>query len=245
MIKKNIFIIIKINKKMLVTGILFMIMVSIFSIWKEVPLKAVFHHSIHRKIVIDPGHGGIDGGTGEDFGLLEKNINLKVSLKLKKYLMDKKFKVIMTRDKDSSLEKKSHIKASRYLKDLDARKNIINNNGDIFVSIHVDAHPESIKTRGVKIYYYPASMEGKKLAQSICGSVNNRIYKKSLKTNNVQASIAPEDFYVLRETQIPGVLIEIGFITNPQDRQLLRSEKYKIKIAQAICEGIFNYLKNR
>ncbi|MCT4607478.1 MAG: N-acetylmuramoyl-L-alanine amidase [Marinisporobacter sp.] len=245
MIKTNIFIAIKINKKILLTGILLMIMLSILFIWKEEPLKSVFHHSFYRKVVIDPGHGGIDGGTGEDFGLLEKNINLKVSLKLKKYLMDKKFKVIMTRDKDISLEKKSHIKASRYLKDLDARKNIMNNNGDIFVSIHVDAHPDSIKTRGVKIYYYPTSTESKKLAQSICTSVNNRIYKRFLKTNRVQASIAPEDFYVLRETQIPGVLIEIGFITNPQERQLLRSEKYKAQIAQAICEGVSNYLKNR
>jgi N-acetylmuramoyl-L-alanine amidase len=81
------------------------------------------------------------------------------------------------------------------------------------------------------------------LAQSICTSINNTVYKNFLNTNNTKAVIVPDDFYVLRETQIPGVLIEIGFITNPEDRKLLRSEKYKAKIAQAICNGIVKYFK--
>ncbi|QZY53682.1 N-acetylmuramoyl-L-alanine amidase family protein [Crassaminicella profunda] len=243
MLKRYVFITIKINKKLFFSCILFICMICFFVTWKDEPLATVFHSSIRSKIVIDPGHGGIDGGTGENFGLLEKNINLKVSLKLKKSLIGKNFNVIMTRDKDVSLEEKSDIKASRYLKDLDARKSMINNNGDIFTSIHVDANPDSIKTRGVKIYYYPTSTESKRLAQSICTSINNTVYKSFLNMNNTKAVIVPDDFYVLRETQIPGVLIEIGFITNPEDRKLLRSEKYKAKIAQAICNGIVKYFK--
>ncbi|QXM05588.1 N-acetylmuramoyl-L-alanine amidase family protein [Crassaminicella indica] len=242
MLKRTVFIVIKINKKALLALSIFILALLIIGGWKEKSLQTVFGYSLSKKVVIDPGHGGIDGGTGEYFGFLEKNINLNVALKLKKYLTDEKFDVIMTREKDISLEEKSPIKASRYLRDLDARKRIINN-GDISVSIHVDANPDSIKTRGVKIYYYPNSIEGKKLAQSICNSINNIVYKRFLNTNRIKAVIAPEDFYVLRETQISCVLIEIGFITNPEDRKLLKSEKYKAKMAKAICDGIIQYLK--
>lgn len=206
--------------------------------------KAVFYQGTNKTIIIDPGHGGIDGGTSDSFGLLEKHINLEVSLKLRNRLRNKNFRVIMTRNQDVSLENKSHLNTSRYRKDLDARKKIINNsNGQIFVSMHVNADPISEKTRGVEIFYYPTSKEGEDLARAIADAINRIVYKQFLNEQHVKAKVIGEDYYVLRETKIPGVLIEMGYITNATDRKLLKNEKYKNKMAIAIENGIRKYLE--
>ncbi|WP_129596106.1 N-acetylmuramoyl-L-alanine amidase family protein [Anaerophilus nitritogenes] len=228
---------IKMNKKFIFLLFLFMLILLLVWIYKINFLQTVFH-SYEKRIVIDPGHGGIDSGTGEKFGIYEKQINLDVALRLRK-LVEKDFKVTMTRDKDISLENKSDLNDSRYKKDLHARKTIINQYGDLFVSIHVNADPYNSKTRGVKIFYYPTSEESKKLAHSIKKEVDKIVYKEDLK----KAEVIKEDYYVLRETTCPGVLVEIGFITNVHERKLMQNSEYKNKIVKSISEGIKNYAK--
>ena len=194
-------------------------------------------------IVIDPGHGGIDGGTGDAKDILEKDINLDVGIKLKKELLVEGYKVIMTREKDESLEDFSNINASRYRRDLDARKNIINENQPLaFVSIHVNSSPKP-SSNGVKIYHFPNSTEGRRLAENLKESIDEYVYKKYLKDENLQTEILVEDYYILRETKYPGVLIEIGFITNPEEKKLMKSKKYKEKMAYAIKMGIVEFLE--
>lgn len=209
-------------------------------------LQSIFYHATQQIIVIDPGHGGVDGGTSYGSQLLEKNINLDIALQLRKYLKRKGFYVVMTRDKDISLEDKSDLNDSRYKRDLDARKRIINDGDEnIFVSVHVNAYPENVRARGVKIFYYPTSEESASLAKSICTAVNTIVYKKFLKDDHTKAETIPNDYYILRETKNPGVLIEAGFITNAQDRRLLNNEAYKKKVAEAIGEGINEYFQNK
>ncbi|QEK13430.1 N-acetylmuramoyl-L-alanine amidase [Crassaminicella thermophila] len=244
MFPKFICITIKVNKKLLIIFITFIIAIFMMIILRAEFFQPVFKYHNNKVIVIDPGHGGIDGGTSDRFGLLEKHINLDVALKLRNRLRNKNFRVIMTRNKDVSLENKSHINDSRYKKDLDARKKIINNSGAaIFVSIHVNADPNSTKTRGVEIFYYPTSVESENLAREISTSINYIVYKNFLNENHIKAKVIGEDYYVLRETKIPGVLIEMGYITNTVDKKLLKSEKYKNKMAIAIENGIMKYLK--
>ncbi|EOD01529.1 N-acetylmuramoyl-L-alanine amidase family protein [Caldisalinibacter kiritimatiensis] len=195
-------------------------------------------------VVIDPGHGGIDGGAHYKEYLLEKNINLDVALRLKNFLLKQRTRVIMTRDKDVSLEDKSTINDTRYKRDLDARKKIINtNNPDVFVSIHVNANSFSSKARGVVIYYYPGSIEGERLAEEISKAIDCIVYEKYLKYEEIRSKIVAEDYYITRETKVPGVIVEMGFITNPCDRKLFQNNTYKQKIAEAIGWGIMNYLK--
>ncbi|WP_199873000.1 N-acetylmuramoyl-L-alanine amidase family protein [Inediibacterium massiliense] len=225
------------NRKVIFLLFLFIVIVLVCLLSKINFLQTVFY-SCEGRIVIDPGHGGVDSGTGEKFGIYEKEINLDVALRLRK-LIKRDFKVTMTRDKDTSLESKSDLNDSRYKKDLHARKTMINQYGDLFVSIHVNADPYNSRTRGVKIYYYPTSDESKKLAQSIRTEVNKIVYKDS----SIKAEILKEDYYVLRETKCPGVLVEIGFITNSQERKLIQNNKYKNKIAKSIYKGIKNYIK--
>ena len=149
----------------------------------------------------------------------------------------------MTREKDESLEKYSDINSSRYRKDLNARKCIVNDNDPIvFVSIHVNSSKKP-SARGVKIYHYPTSIEGKKLAQNICYSVDNVVYEGLLRENSIMAEVIGENYYILRETENTGVLVEVGFITNEEDRKLITDDKYQDKIVLAIKEGINEYIK--
>lgn len=238
------FYVIKLNKKLiLLLGIVLLIL--IFRVFfRDTRVFNIFSRQWGKTIVVDPGHGGIDGGTSDKTGLLEKDINLEVGLKLKKELLVEGFKVIMTREKDQSLEDLSRIDGSRYRKDLDARKCIINENNSItYVSIHVNASTSS-RARGIKIYYYPGSKDGQILADNIKRSVDEHVYEKYLREDTLKAETLAEDYFILRETDTCGVLVEIGFITNPDENKLLQNEKYQRKVAYAIKKGITEYLKS-
>lgn len=229
-------------KKMLLYFIFFiLILVGIKVLLNRTKIFQTLGRGTGELVVVDPGHGGIDGGTSDSNGLLEKDINLDVSLKLKKELNREGFNVIMTREKDESLEEYSKIKASRYKRDLHTRKTIVNeNNPKAFISIHVNSSKRS-SARGVQVYYFPTSDESKRLAENICEAIDQIVYEDYLKDKNLKAQSIPENFFILRETETSGVIVEIGFITNSEDNELLRNNKYKKKIALAITEGIKKY----
>ncbi len=204
---------------------------------------SIFNVLEHKVIVVDPGHGGIDGGAGSKNDVLEKDINLDIGLKLKKELLIEGFRVILTREHDISLEGLSNIKASRYRRDLDARRNIINGNEPVvFVSIHCNSSPSS-SAKGIKIYHYPGSIEGEKLAKCIAETVDEIIYEGYLKGEKLRTEVLSEDFFILRESDFTGVLVEVGFITNPEERNMLKDEQYQQIIARAIKKGILRYLE--
>lgn len=242
--RKPVFYVIKLNRKLLLlVGVVLLLIIG-RAIFRNSIVFNIFKYQKGETIVVDPGHGGIDGGTSDKTGLLEKDINLDVGLKLKKELLVEGFRVLMTREKDESLEERSKIDSSRYRRDLDARKTIINeNNSTTYVSIHVNSSPSS-KAKGIKIYYYPGSTEGEMLADSIRQSVDTYVYERYLKDDTFKAEIIPEDYFILRETEMAGVLVEIGFITNPEENKLLQNERYKRRVAYAIKKGIIEYLKS-
>jgi len=229
------------RKGLVIIGFIIIIIATIFII-RSSRVANIFNYRGSEVIVVDPGHGGIDGGTNIG-DLLEKNINLDIGLKLKKELKKEGYKVIMTREVDESLEKYSDINASRYRKDLNARKTIITKNDPtVFVSIHVNSSKKS-SARGVKVYHYPTSIEGKKLAEDICSSVDEIVYDDFLNERSIRSEVIGENYYVLRETANTGVLVEVGFITNEEDRKLITDDKYQSKISQAIKEGVKRYIE--
>jgi len=240
MFNKTIFLVIKINRKIVIAIIALLILLLASSLLISNNSTSVFNNS-RKTIVIDPGHGGIDGGSS-NAGLLEKTVNLQISLRLGNILKDKGINVVMTRDSDVSLESKSSLNSSRYNKDLHARKTIIDsNNSTAFVSVHMDSYKDS-SARGVRIFYHSTSEESKRLAQSICDKINKIVFNDFLNTTNVKAQISPGNYYLLRSSKTPGVIVETGFITNSTDNKLIRTPDYQHIMAKAIAEGVQDYL---
>ena len=187
-------------------------------------------------IIIDAGHGGADPGKIGTKGTLEKELNLNIALSLKKLLEAQDMTVIITRDNDTDLATDSaNFKSS----DMKNRISIIQkSNADIVVSIHQNSYPDS-RIYGAQCFYYSPSEEGKKLANSLQKQIissTNQTKIREIKGN--------EDYYILKHSDIPTVIVECGFLSNPQEEQLLLTTEYQRKMAWAIHLGILTYLNS-
>lgn len=188
-------------------------------------------------VVVDPGHGGIDGGANKD-GILEKEINLAIGIKLKKQLQEKGYTVIMTRDEDVSLDNSSK---SRHQRDLNARAAIINNsNAQLFISIHVNCNIKKPSTSGAIVFYSNKFDQNKSLAYFIQRALNNISLKNKKRTIHDPAEAK---YMILRNTNIPGVLVETAFISNEEEKKQLLNESFREETAKAIVFGIEQYLE--
>lgn len=192
-----------------------------------------------KTIIVDAGHGGIDPGTmNKDQTVLEKDVNLKIAMKVKELIEASGGMVILTRNDDTSLYTEEDGKTIRqkYNENLRNRKKIIEeSSADMFVSIHLNAFPQS-KYYGAQTFYPAGKEEDKALAKSIQGELKRVVDK----TNN--RVIKPrDDLYLLKENNIPSTLIECGFLSNDKEAQLLNDEKYQDEIAWAIYVGIQKY----
>lgn len=187
-----------------------------------------------KLIVIDPGHGGNDAGAIGPTGVMEKTVTLKVALELKRLLEEEGAEVIMTRETDRTVSEKG-AKASD-IEELGARCEIANRAGaHIFISIHADSftRPEA---RGTTGYYYGKSTSGngQKLADCIRRNLVEQLGTPSRGTQ-------PCNFYVVKHTDMPATLIELGFISNKDEEKLLDSKEGVQKAAQGIFDGIEDY----
>lgn len=190
-----------------------------------------------KTIVIDPGHGGYDPGTSKN-GLIEKDIVLSTSKKLQSRLIELGYNVLMTRDEDITYYKPTDIDGSRVRKDLDGRINYAkDNNAELFVSIHVNSLPKDPSQNGAIVFYYPKFEQSKTYATNVQDALNNILVNNKPRTKQ---DIRSENFYVLKYSDMPSILIETGFITNSQDRILLTQDSLLDKLATAISEGINN-----
>lgn len=197
-----------------------------------------------RTIVIDAGHGGVDGGTYHMDGTLEKNINLQVALKLKSFMEKRGANVIMTRMQDVALDRLNNKSEYRHKRDLIARADIINRSQpDIFISLHVNAEKSSANTRGPMVFYYRRNEESRRLADFIQKRLEEA-YESSGQEIRARKSLPNSTLFLLCNTDVPGVIAELGFITNPSDRQLLTSEVFQQKLSQYILYAVEDYFKN-
>ncbi|GKS58972.1 N-acetylmuramoyl-L-alanine amidase [Nitrospira sp.] len=217
-----------------------------------------------RTIVIDPGHGGKDAGTISRRGLTEKQITLKVSLRLRDLIKTRLGKhVLMTRERDEFIELGDRAKFANA------------NNADLFVSIHVNSHPQS-SVKGLEIYHFGEAKDQRALevaARENGTPINNGgvgweyLVADLLTTKRIEDSLElawqtkeamlqrlngryPTDdhgvktapFYVLRYTAMPSILAEIAFMSNPSEEKLLRQTNYINEVAEAIFLGLKNYI---
>ena len=190
-----------------------------------------------KTIAIDPGHGGIDGGTCHGNDILEKNINLSISLKLKKELQKRGATVVMTRETDDSLD--DHINnGNRHAEDLRERVRIINTtNVDLFISIHVNYTKNNSKS-GPIVFYYTHSEKSRELAEIVQKNLNNLSAYKEI---GFKRTPVEGNYYILKNTLPSGVIIETGFISNEIDRELLLEEKHQKEITILIKNSIVEY----
>jgi len=187
-------------------------------------------------IVIDPGHGGFDPGKVGINGKDEKDINLSIALKLQAYLEQSGAYVVITRNTDEGLNEKGDTKKKS--SDMRRRKELINSSeGDILVSIHQNSFSQS-KYKGAQVFYHGHSIEGERLAKII----QNQL-KEFVDPTNKREAKANTDYYVLKTTEVPAVIVECGFLTNPEEESNLNNETYQEKIAWAIYVGIVDYFK--
>lgn len=192
-------------------------------------------------IMIDPGHGGAD--TGADKGhVTESEVTLDISNKLKKYLEDRSYSIGLTRNSDISLYQLSGISGTIQKRELDARVNIINKSGaKIFVSVHVNSYPEYPGMSGSIVYYNPENSQSRDLSGCIQKKLNGLVFT-DFKRDRHDPQEA--DFYLLKNSNITGVLVETAFITNSYDHKLLSQDGFRSRIAEAIAEGIDDYINN-
>lgn len=169
-------------------------------------------------IALDAGHGGNDGGTFSG-DILEKDITLAVTEYMKELLEQRGAAVIMTRTTDEYVG-------------LDERANMANQSAaELFVSIHCNSYEDDTSIKGLECYYQKDSAEGKKLAENIVGALE-------AKGNVDSRGAKPENYYVLKHTGIPAVLIELGYLSNRSERQQLVSREYQQKLAEELVESI-------
>ena len=219
-------------KNKIYTLLMLIISISIFTIInakaKELPLTG-------KIIYIDPGHGGIDPGSIYK-NIYEKDINLSICLKLKKELEKSGAQVYLTRDGDYDLSTPNT--STRKKSDLNNRVRLINDsNAFMYISIHLNA-TNSKTWHGAQVFYDDVNKENKKIAE-----IMQQELKNNLNTNREISEIS--NMLLNRKVKIPGVLIEVGFLSNDNERYLLKQDSYQQKIIKTIVNGIVKYNKKQ
>lgn len=192
-----------------------------------------------RTIVIDPGHGGADGGAVGYSGSIEKGLNLEISLKLRALLQACGFQVVMTREDDRSIHDESAGTIGEQKRsDLYNRLEIYNSDPTaLVISVHLNQYGDS-SCKGAQVFYSPNVSESKELAQSVQSS-----FKQLLQPENERMiKPAEKNLFLLFHAEVPAILCECGFVSNPGEEALLMDDEYQTKVAFAILTGLMDYL---
>ena len=216
-----------IRKKQIVFTFIFLLLVSIiFAVKQYIPVIAT--PVTNRTIIIDAGHGGGDPGALGDSGSVEKDINLNIALKLQQFIEQNGGITLMTRVEDEMLggNKKDDMRIRKKLRE--------ENGGDVFVSIHLNSFPQE-SCKGAQTFY-AGNEESKELAEKI-----QKNMVKYLDDTNPRVAKKLTDVYLLKNVNIPSVIVECGFLSNSIEEKLLMDENYQSKVAFSIYSGLMDY----
>jgi N-acetylmuramoyl-L-alanine amidase len=196
--------------------------------------KALYIPGSNKVVIIDAGHGGIDPGAKGKGGLIEKDVNLDIAKKLKRFVEEGGGVAIMIREEDEGLYSQDSPNKKR--EDMKNRKQIIkDSSGDIFISIHINSFPES-RYYGAQVFYFKNQKESMHLAK-----IMQQELIRVLNRNNERVEKSTEDYFILKDNEIPSVLIECGFLSNSEEEKLLLMPEYQEKIAFSIYTGIIRF----
>lgn len=187
-----------------------------------------------KVIVIDAGHGGVDAGVlGRTSSVKESDINLAVARKLQGYFSEAGFSVVMTRSSNGGLYGVPN--SGFKMRDMKKRREIIEGSGaEMVISVHQNFCPLPSR-RGAQVFFRQGSETGKELADSIQSALNEM--PECVKKTDALTG----DYYILKCTESPSVIVECGFLSNAEDEALLSTEEYRTKIAYAVFKGAVSY----
>jgi len=192
-----------------------------------------------KQIIIDAGHGGVDGGATGINGRLEKELNLEISQKLSAYMKLFGFDVIMTRTDDISLGEDAP-KGKKKMTDLVKRLECANNNPDaLFLSIHMNKFPQEV-CKGLQIWYSPGNDMSKRFADI----VKNTVVTDLQNDNTRDCKKAGSAIYLLDRMKNTSILVECGFISNKDECAMLCDNAYQQKLAASISDAVIDFKKN-
>lgn len=189
-----------------------------------------------KVIALDAGHGGPDGGAVSRQGVIEKDVNLAITLYLRDYLQQAGAVVVMTREGDYDLAAESTKGYSRRkTEDLMQRvRKIEDAKADLFISVHLNSMPSN-RWRGAQTFYPQGNVQSQNLAELIQAEIRHNL------ENTNRLAKTENTVYLLKALRIPSALVEVGFLSHPEESELLRDEKYQRKVAASIYNGILRY----
>ena len=214
--------------------ILFLLMGAIVASWKLSELTANVSKEDKKAkkdqvvIVVDPGHGGEDPGKVGVNDVLEKDLNLQIAKKVKKLLEQAGIKIVMTRTNDKVPDAKKE--------DLNQRVQLINETKPtLALCIHQNSYPDE-KIKGAQVFYHTITPE----AEDVATIVQEQL--RTVDPTNTRQIKENDTYFMLKNCQVPTIIVECGFLTNPEEAAQLTQEEYQDQIAQAICEGVVKWL---
>ncbi|NLK07470.1 MAG: cell wall hydrolase [Firmicutes bacterium] len=237
------FVVIHITRRRICVGILVLVLLGVLAFYADqrhlLPAQTALREMISGQlIVIDPGHGGYDPGAVSIYGALEKDIVLDIAQHLKVFLNQASVFTILTREADDSADSSADVLLTRKRQDLLERVDLANQaKADLFISIHCNSFPQSIWS-GAQVFYYPGREESKLLATAIQTELVARLGPNRRKAN-------AGDYRVIKDTHMPAVVVEVGFLSNPKEAKLLAEPDYQIRVAEAIYHGILRYYRSK
>lgn len=212
-----------------------LLLVSFYLLSRQAAVVSV-QMNFPKLILIDPGHGEDDPGMIGADGLEEKGINLAISLLLKSELETRGYSVTMTRETDKGLYDASA--NNKKAQDMQRRIAMIGEKSPVLsVSIHQNSYQQDASVHGPQVFYYESSVEGKKLAEAVQSSLNEKLEidrPREIKGNT--------SYYLLKRSPGTLVIVECGFLTNPEEARKLQTEVYQQRVAAAVADGIDTYL---
>lgn len=225
----------------MILGILVMAIViyhygeTLFDNIKEViSISVIKQEETQVLVILDPGHGGADPGVVGINDVLEKDINLEISLQVYDILTELGYEVLLTRSEDSGMDATGEMSK---VEDLAARVSLINETKpELAVSIHQNSYSDE-SVNGAQVFYYTGSEEGEMAAQILQEALweMNEDSMRQIKANDT--------YYLLNKTEVPTIIVECGFLSNVEEAQKLSEEEYQAMIAEAIASGIIEYLE--
>lgn len=235
-IRKN-----RIQTIIIAVAIIFVFLVSIVLIRYIGESKMVLlpiSEKTSQTIILDPGHGGMDGGAVGVNQLVEKNINLQIAIKLEEMLSLNGFNVIMTRDTDVSIHDSEITNLNRQKRsDMYNRLKIIEDHPEaIFISIHQNKFPQA-QAKGAQMFYSTNLEDSKKLA----GILQQNFISYLQPENTREIKPSGEELFLLHNAHIPAVLVECGFLSNEEDAANLQSSDYQDKIVFTIFNSLIQF----
>ena len=197
-------------------------------------------------VVIDPGHGGMDGGAEAGDGTCEKNINLRIALLLREMLNSEGISVVMTREEDNGLYDNNTEGSIRTLKteDMHERKSIIDDaDADLVVSIHLNSFSQDESVKGAQVFY-PSEGDERIVADSTeAAKIIQNGLNNDVNIDKKRSELSKGDIFIFNEPKHPIVIVECGFLSNTEDLNNLKNGNYQEKISKSLKGSICKYLR--